>query len=288
VTKGGLLVAGVVIPVEGMTVHNPLDTAWSKLAPGDYRKRRTSWVRHAIVHTTKGIWPQHVIPGLGPGGKDKLLADFYRGDPQHNGAHAGADDDGTGACFADIATDAAYQAGMSNDNSWGLEFYQLGNGGLYEAGIVGGIKMLFAGCEALGIPLQVHRGPYRNGQIIKRMRHGGDDCVGIFGHRDQSWIEAKNLPAAERERFKDGRAGRGRGDPGDIITMEIAADPRVEAFDFNQGEDLRVWERRQRKLRAMGEDVTVDGVAGPGTMAALRRLGFRDGRELDRAVERPE
>lgn len=280
-TRGGLLVAGVVVQVDGVDVANPLDTSWARLGPGDYRKRRTTWTRQAILHTTKGIWPQHVIPGALPGGKDKLLADFYRKDPNHNGAHAAADLDGTGACLADLARDAAFHATTSNDWSWGLEIYQLADGGLTEASIAAAREMVIAGCEALGIPLQIHYAPYRSGQIVERMRNGGPDCVGIFGHRDQAWD------------FRAGRAARGRGDPGDIVVVELANDPRVERFDFTKGEDLDAWERRQRKLNAMGQRqmmgtvVEVDGIAGPATMRALRSFGCSSGRELDAVVEMP-
>ncbi len=260
-TAGGLLVDGRVVPVPGVTIANARTDAWAKLGPGDYRMRRTSWTRQCIVHTTKGIHPQYVIPGARPGGRDKVVADFYRGDPNHNGAHAVADVDGTGACLADLATQAAYHAREANDHSWGLEVYQLGDGGLTEASIAAAIAMIVAGCKALAIPLQVHRGRY-TGSPLARFAGGGRGLVGVFGHRDQT-------------------ADRGRGDPGDIIMAELAADPRFEAFDFGKGEDLLAWQRRQRKLVALGERIAVDGVPGPGTMGAMRRRGFASGREID-------
>lgn len=270
--SGGLLVGGLVIPVPGVTVANPLDTPWAKLDARDYRRRNTSWVRQAIVHTTKGIWPQRLIP-TAPGGKAKVVADFYRRDPEHNGAQAVADLDGTGACLADLATQAAHHAGLSNEYSWGLEIYQLADGTLTEASIRAAIEMLVVGCDALGIPLQVHRAPYRNGRVIERLKDGGRNVVGVFGHRDQAW-DAKTQ-----------RARRGRGDPGDLVMDAVAADPRFEAFDFHAEEDLRAWERRQCYLRRLGHELHDDGVAGPATMRAMRLAGFASGREIDAALE---
>ncbi len=280
----GLLAGGLVVPVDGVHVDNETTASWARLSSGDYYTRRSSSVRQAIVHTTKGVWPQKLVDTL-PGGKDKLLADFYNGDPDHNGAHAAADLDGTGACLADLLRKAAYHATTSNDFSWGLEIYQLADGTITRASLRAALEMIIAGNRALGIPLQMHRAPYRAGQIVKRLRHGGADCVGIFGHRDQSWVEPRHLKPPQRAKYPDGYAGRGRGDPGDLVLEYFAADPRIECFDYNRHEDLIAWERRQKKLNAMGESLDVDGICGPATWEALRRHGFADGRELDAAVE---
>jgi hypothetical protein len=282
----GLLVGDVTIPVIDVHVDNRNTAAWAKLNTRDYYNRKTTWVRQAIVHTTKGIWPQKLVESL-PGGKDKVLADFYGGDPEHNGCHTVADLDGTGACLADLLRKATYQATTSNEYSWGHEIYQLGDGTITRASLRATVEIIVTGCRALGMPLQMHYAPYKANTIVARMRDGGADCVGIFGHNDQSWKEPRHLTASQRVKYPDGYAGRGRGDPGDTVKDFLAADPRIEHFDYSKHEDLRAWERRQRKLNALGHSLTVDGVCGPSTMQLMAQYGFEDGRALDRAVELP-
>lgn len=259
--NGGLLIAGVVVPVDGLEILNPVDGPnWCRLAAGDYTKRRTTWIRQIIVHTTKGLWPQHVIPGAGKGGRDRVVADFWRNDPTHSAAHLVVDTDGSVACLADLARDAAYHATVSNDWSIGIEMYQESNGGLYEATIASTVRLVAALCARFSIPFQIPT-PYVG--PIARMTSGGKDCVGVFGHRDNT-------------------TRRGRGDPGDLVMAELQL-AGAERLDFAAGEDLAFWKRRQRKLNAMGEKLDVDGIAGPATMRALRARGFTSGRELDRA-----
>ena len=74
----GLLVNGQEIPVEGLTIINPNDTAWCRLDPKDFKARPTPWVRQIILHTTKGNSPQTVLPGKGPGGRARSTADYWR------------------------------------------------------------------------------------------------------------------------------------------------------------------------------------------------------------------
>jgi hypothetical protein len=53
---------------------------------------------------------------------------------------------------------------------------------------------------------------------------------------------------------------------------------------------LRAWERRQRRLNLIASRrgdvgrVVVDGLAGPQTLAMMRRLGFARGLEIDDTV----
>ena len=264
-TRGGLLIAGVVIAVDGLEIDNPATASWCKLHPDDYRRRKSTWIRQVIVHTTKGRWPQHVKPGAGPGGRDKSVAEYWYRDPdgrKQSAAHLVVDNDGTVACLADVASTCAYHATVSNDWSVGIEIYQEADGGIYEAAIASTVRLVDALCEHLSIPFQIphaYRGP------LYRMLPGGKDCAGVFGHRDNTH-------------------DRGRGDPGDVIFAELEL-AGAERVDFERGEDLEVWSRRQRKLNAMGETLTVDGLAGPGTMRAMRRHGLASGRELDAAVE---
>jgi hypothetical protein len=259
VTAGGLLVAGLVVPVPGLEVINPVNgPAWCKLDPGDYRRRRTKWTRAVVLHTTKGIWPQHVIPGAGPGGKDKHVASWWHRDPEHSAAHIVIDTDGSVACLADLATVCAYHATVSNEWTVGIELYQLGNGGIYEATLAAAGVLVPAICEALSIPFQMVGDEYRN-RPLRRLVDGGPDVVGVYGHRHNTHR-------------------RGRGDPGDAVFTELEL-RGAERFDFDAGEDLAAWKRRQQHL-----GVKADGIAGPATMAALRRAGFACGRDVDAAI----
>lgn len=261
----GLLIAGLLHEVPGVECLSPGagSPPWLRLAPGDYKQRATKWVRQIVVHTTKGIDPQIIRPGGGPGGRDKVVADFWRHDPQHSAAHIVVDADGSVACLADLATVAAYHATSANDLSVGIEMYQESDGSVWQATIDSTVAICGVIADVLGIPRQMHHAPYA-GRPIARLVTGGADVVGLYGHRDQT----------DR---------RGRGDPGGAIYAALRG-AGWEGFDFGARQDLDRWISRQQKLRAMGEHVDVDGICGPGTMAAMRRRGFRTGPELDAAT----
>ncbi len=262
-TRGGLLVAGVILDVPGLRIENPHTAPWCKLDPGDYRSRKSTWVRQIIVHGTRGGWPQPVLAGAGPGGRDKVVAEFWRGDPEHSAAQLVVDTDGSVACLCDLAYVAAYHATVSNDWSIGIEMAQVGASEVFEATIASTVTLVRALCDAFAIPFQIPTA-YR-GVPITRMATGGRDCAGVFGHRDNT-------------------RRRGRGDPGDAIMAELEL-AGAERMDFDMGVDIARWSDRQRKLNAMGDRLTVDGLAGPGTIRAMRRRGFQSGREIDGAAE---
>lgn len=262
--SGGLLVGGLIVPVPGLDVVNPVNGPdWCKLGPADYRQRKTSWVRQIILHTTKGIWPQHVKPGAGPHGREKVVADFWRGDPQHSGAQLVVGSDGKVACLCDLAKVAAYHATVSNDWSIGIEMYQESDGSVYEACLHATTTLVLALCDQFSIPLQVP-GPY-TGQPIARMLDGGPDCVGVFGHRDNT-------------------TRRGHGDPGDAIFTDLMF-AGAERLDFDKRQDLSVWMRRQMFLNRHGARLSIDGIAGPSTIRAAKDQGYATGRAIDRGEE---
>lgn len=262
----GLLISGVEVAVAGLEIVNRHDAAWARLDARDCRKRRTPWVRQIIIHTTKGKHPQRIIPGLGPSGADRRVAEFWHGDPAYSGAHLVVDRDGSIACLADLVDDTAHHAELSNEWSVGIEMYQEGDGGIYDAVLASTVLLVRALCTEIGIPFQVAADTYVN-RPIARMVDGGRDCVGIFGHRDNT-------------------SSRGRGDPGDAIYARLAA-AGAELLDFGERQDLAVWRARQRRLNACGQKLTCDGVCGPGTVRAMRELGFEHGREIDAMVEDP-
>lgn len=269
-TRGGLLIAGVIVPIEGLEIDNPTTASWCRLHPRDYQTRHSSWIRQVILHTTKGMWPQPIRPGVGPSGRPKRVADYWYDDPdgkRQSAAQIVVGSDGKVACLADLARIAAYHATAANDWSIGIEIYQEAGGVIYEAALASAVQLVDALCEHLEIPRQIptayHGAPLQRGQVHhypSRTDYDLRDCVGVLGHRDNT-------------------TSRGRGDPGDEIFARLEAAGH-ERLDFGAGQDLDVWRWRQRRLNAMGEQLTVDGLAGPATMRALRRRGMRDGREL--------
>lgn len=284
-TRGGLLVGGLVVPVPGCTTYNPLDTPWCRLHPRDYRTRKTKWIRQLGVHTTLGKWPQQVLLEPAPDGQGegaKATADYWYSSSAQSAAPIVIDFDADVACLADVVTAAAFHGGRTNEYSIGIEIKQRANGAIHEAQLHALVAVCQVLCETLGIPFQVPADPYVPGRVIDRMKRGGPDCVGIFGHRDFGWYLPEDLPPEERQRFPAGRATRGRGDPGDAPYQYLIV-AGAEPLRYGELEDLATWKRRQRKLNALGEQLDVDGLAGPGTIAAMRRRGFASGRELDAA-----
>jgi hypothetical protein len=251
----GLLVNGVEHSVDDLIVINANDAAWCRLDTKDGKPRPTPWVRQIILHTTKGDAP-HVLPGRGSGGKARRTAEMWRNDPTPSGAHLVIDNDGTVACLCDLAEIETYHATVSNPWSIGIEMYQEAGNGVYEAVYATALKLVPALCRMFGIQLQIPKLPYRN-EPLRRMIDGGENCVGIFGHRD-------NTPR------------RGEGDPGDEVFARLAA-LGAERFDHDAGEDIEIWKHRQLMLNDGGAALKVDGIPGPRTVAALVAAGHPTG-----------
>ena len=276
----GLVIDGVEVVVPGLRIWNWNDLSWCKLATADYKPRSTLWVRQVILHTTEGKWPMPTRAGAGPGGTMRNTADFWRRDPEHSGAHIGIDNDGSVFCFADLKRHSAYHATLSNEWSVGIEMRQEPtDGGVFAAVYDTCTKLVPVICRELMIPFQIAADAYVSGKIIGRMLHGGSDCVGIFGHRDQSWKFPSQLDPQTRMRYPNGYSARGRGDPGDEIYKRLVA-AGAEPLFFVTQQDLSTWKRRQRALNARGAQLEVDGLAGPGTIRAMRELGFASGRDI--------
>lgn len=283
--SGGLLINGSTVPLQGLHIIPPASVggpAYAALGTDDRTARPTSWVRQIIIHTTKGQWPQHEIAGAGPGGSAKVVSDFWRGDPAHSAAHLVVDTNGDVVCLCDLATTEAYHAEGCNPWSIGIEMYQLGDGGIYQATLEATCRLVCAltmsgqsGAGLFPIPAQIPRGAYPNrplrrmesgtGQTRKQL--GGEHMPGVFGHRDNT----------ER---------RGRGDPGDSIFARLLA-AGFEPLDFDSSEDLARGADRQRAINAhddasgyAGARLVCDGVFGPASAAAMRRQGFARWRDV--------
>jgi hypothetical protein len=268
---GGLLYAGRSITVPGVTVIPPAPAgpSWCSLGAADYRRRSTSWVRQIILHTTGGHWPQPVLPGAGPAGHARQIADMWSGADRgggnqvHSAAQLVVDYDGSIACLCDLAHVAAYHAEMSNDWSIGIEMSTRPDGSIYQATIDSTVALVQVLCDVVGIPFQVHSASYHNEPLLRmeqtdakgRHQFGGPDCVGIFGHRDNT-------------------SQRGRGDPGDAIYEALIAGG-AEPLDFSTGEDLVVGAARQTWLVQHGAKIPIDSQVGPVSLWAAKRQGFK-------------
>jgi hypothetical protein len=278
----GLLVAGRLVDVPGLTIWAPAShggPAYARLDAGDYAMRPSTLVQQIILHTTGGLWPQPVHDGAGPAGHAREILDMWSGADRdggervHSAAQLVVDFDGSIVCAADLVYAAAYHAEGSNRYSVGIEMCTLPNGGIYKATLHATVALVRALTGSGGktgilpIPFQGPRGPYLN-RPIRRMetgegaaRHqlGGPDCVGVFGHRDNT-------------------SERGFGDPGDAIWDLM---PDVETFDYDLGEDLAAGRQRQITLNALDAQagntwrpLVIDGVCGPASLQAMHRWGF--------------
>lgn len=276
----GLLLSGDLHDVPGLTIVPPASHGGPErcqLSPEDYAMRPTQWVSKATPHTTGGLWPQPVRPGKGTSGRALEIFDMWRGRDRGGGervysaAHIVIDFDGTIYCGADLVRVMAYHATSINPSSVGIEMCTHPDGSIQGATLDACAGLLAAlawsgtpGSGLLPIPFQMHCGPYRK-DPLRRLELGGKgfpgtDVVGVIGHREQT-----------------GR--RGQGDPGDEIYKRLAA-LGCEGLNYDHGDDLLVGKQRQAALNARGESLTVDGVVGPATIAAMQRHGFRRLRDV--------
>ena len=256
--SGGLLIAGRLVPVAGVNILPPTDhggPAWCHLDSRDYRLRRTAWVRQVVVHSTKGDWPQHVIPGAGPEGRAESVARFWADDPTSSGAHIVIDGHSV-ACLVDLASVCAYHATVSNEWSVGIELYQEDGGGIADATYENAVRTIPVICNALGIPFQLSVDHY-DGHPLQRLLDGGPDVCAIYGHRSNT-------------------EQRGRGDPGDEIFMRLLA-AGAEGGHLKDREDLELGRARQPALVAAASGSRSMGLSVPSRCSEHGGKGLPDG-----------
>lgn len=254
----GLLIGGVIVEVPGVQVIGPHEAPWSFLSPGEC-KTRTGTPHQIILHRTIGDAPDKVMPGAGPAGGAERTAEYFasaEGLAKHAGIHIVVGSDGVAACLCDLVLVETYHATVSNAFSIGIEMHELAGGVLYQTQIDATVAIVRAICEACGIQFQAPSMPY-GGHPFRRMLNGGADCVGVFGHRNNT-------------------EQRGRWDPGNAI-FEALKDVGAEAWNIEAQEDLAVWKTRQVALVANGHPLVVDGIPGRATTAALAADGYHGG-----------
>lgn len=239
-------------PVPGLVVQNYYDNGLlTLLLPEDGRARATTWVRALCLHTTKGIWPQTIVPGYGPHVDDAAKVNrYWSNSRKHAGAQFVVDRDGDAASLCDCFKVAAYHAGQVNEVTQGIEMYQEADGDLYAGELDSTVKL----CDALTWLFQIQRQVQRHyvGPIARLEEpKDGKTVVGCYGHRDVT-------------------SNRGRGDPGDHIYSALLA-AGYEAVEYENETDLAMWKPRQVGLNASGARLLVDGIAGPRTTAAVQK-----------------
>lgn len=273
--SGGILFRGQVVPVPGLVAWTPKTAPWAKLSARDYRQRETSWIRQLIVHTTKGLWPHKIKPGRGPTGRAQTVAHYWQQDPAQSAAQIVIGSDGEIACLCDVALIESFHATKSNPWSIGIEIYQEADGSVFEAALKSATVLIPLLCNLCEFPLQIPSRKY-NKTIIERMKFGGPDCVGVFGHRDQAWKFPEWIKdPATRAEYPDGYADRGRGDPGDEIFTRLLEQCGADAWDYDKREDLdRCMLVQQYLNETYKAGLSEDGKLGPATFRAMRQRGF--------------
>lgn len=264
-----LIIAGQAEDVPGLHTVSWRDHPELRLRRGeDFRARSALWIRSIILHTTKGLParagdpPQQILTGMrAPVDAGKRCVLYWSQDGRNAGAHLVVDHDGSVACCCDLQIEAAYHATVVNDRSIGIEIYQGQAGELYVAQLQAVVDL----CDWLTRRFAIQRQtPHRYaGGPLARLERGGQDCVGVFGHRDVT-------------------SNRGPGDPGSTI-FEMLAQAGYERFDYGASEDLNTWRSRQALI---GAD-PVDGVPGPATQRMLRSTGRLAGMWVPRPGDQP-
>jgi hypothetical protein len=252
-----LLIDGKMEDVPGVLSFTPGNLL---LTAEDCRPRRPGvWVRSIILHTTKGDEPQIVRPMGGSPGLAEQTIRAWHSDRRHAGAHLVISGDGSVFCVADLQQTATYHAESINEYSIGIELAQSAALEIWQFQIETLKRLLLWLTARFGIQRQYHAPYLGEAHPVARLAAGGRDCVGVFGHRDQT-------------------TERGPGDPGDAVFTAMA-DLGFEAFNFDTHEDLRAWMPRQQAL-----GVHADGEPGPLTVAALKQAGYIDGLWVQRAA----
>lgn len=253
----GLIINGKEEQIPNVIVLNYKDDPRLKLKPGeDMRSRHTRWIRSIVLHNTKNA-PTTVKLGSGPSTDlDHRIARLWSTDARNAGAHLSVDWDSTVGCHCDLLLDASYHAGSMNEVSIGIEIYEDSKGVVYEDQLITVVNLVKWLCQRFGIQMQMH--PWHDNSEIPRIKTGGSDCVGVFGHCHNN--------------HKDKAY-----DPG-FDVMKFLAAAGFREFDFVGCDvtgaywDVGYWIPIQAKL-----GLKCDGVPGPKTRDALQALGFAGG-----------
>jgi hypothetical protein len=289
----GLIAGGRIYPVPNALVLGPGEADWLAIQGRDGRLRTPAeklGIQMVTVHTTAGKDPHKIVDrnvSLEAAiARMRAVADFWRvsarGREQSGAAHLIIHDTFI-AQLVDLVAFLAHHAGNNaiNARSIGIEMVQEQDGTILSSTIDTCVRVCVLLADVLGIPLQTTDRVYRSNVVHRRLRRGGADVVGFFGHRDNSWFEPNwfdvyyppDVAAAKRRAYPDGYADRDRGDPGDEWYARLRKAGAM-AFDIDNARDRAWWVRVQVAMnQTFGTKLPEDGLCGPLTVAAMRKHG---------------
>lgn len=257
-----VIINGKQINIPGLNSVSYLDgIKWLKQVT-DFNHRSES-IRMITAHTHKGI-KGNVLPGLGPNTTiDEANARYQVNTDRTVSYDYGIDQNGDVSCQNDPVKKYTWHAGSVNPRSLGFELIQTANGDLYEGQIQATVLFIDALTALLGIQRQIPWDRARNAPkvgVVARIASGGQDVVGIIGHRNQT-------------------TNKGPGDPGDALFLALR-DAGYECFDMDKGEDQKAWKERQRAL-----GIKADGDPLKATVQALKNAGHKHGMWVKRPID---
>lgn len=232
----------------------------------NHSSARHESIHMIVAHTHKGIHGQ-LLTGMGPNSTvDDALIHYQVTTDRAVSWDYTVDKNGDVTAQSDPLRVFSWQATVVNPRSLGFEMIQNENGDTYEGEVAQAVLLIDALTALLGIQRQIcwdsSHGTPKQG-VVKRLQDGGQDVVGIVGHRNIS-------------------TDRGPGDPGDYIFAALKA-AGYEFFDLDKAEDTKIWKARQQ---ALGIPVaSCDGIPMKGTVAALKAAGHKNGLWVKRPID---
>lgn len=218
------------------------------------------WIRAIVLHTVHGRKGGTLREGAAPASqRDLWYAQYQARTGRDVSWDFTVDSDGSVAQSNDPLEHVSWHAGSVNVATLGIELVQESDGSLWRQQLEQTLVPLL---DVLTRELRIQRQiPWHSGgpdsSVLRRFGDGGADrgglrTVGIYGHRNQT-------------------QRRGFGDP-TSWPFTTLFDAGYEGLDFRADEDRKAWRVRQAQL-----GIAVDGIPGPGTVAALEASGREHG-----------
>lgn len=217
-------------------------------------QRGNNWIRGIVCHTIHGK-SGNLLPGVGPNTSIDVAQARYQVNTQREVSwDFTCDLNGEWLIQNDPYKFFTWQATTVNPITCGFEMVQLDNGDLYEGQIAKVVEFIDFMTAKLGIQRQIPWDKVKDQPktgVVNRIAgmNRGRDVVGVYSHCHQT-------------------TNRGPGDCGKWLPLALKQ-AGYELFDFDNGDDLKVWKERQTSL---GLD-TPDGIPGPKTVEAIKHSG---------------
>jgi hypothetical protein len=230
-----------------------------------HKSKRNTWIRGIVCHTIHGKLG-HLLPGLGPNTDiDTVNARFQVNTDKQVSWDYTCDLNGEWLVQNDPLKNYTWQATSVNGYTCGFECVQLDNGDMYEGQIAKAVEFVDFLTAKLGIQRQipwdmVHDCPPRG--TVADIIDGGEDVIGVYNHSHQT-------------------SNRGYGDCGPWLPIALKQ-AGYETYAFN-GDERAAWKGRQRALGFAADQC--DGIAGPGTVVALKTAGKKHGMYVHRPID---